>query len=103
MPKNRIFGVTTAVSGGSSSYRKVPPKGHFAVYVGPDDKTAKRFVVPMCVLKNEVFQKLLDKAAEEYGFDSGRSSKLVIPCDELAFRRLIASIGACEHASTCSH
>uniref|UniRef100_A0A6N2MAK1 Auxin-responsive protein n=1 Tax=Salix viminalis TaxID=40686 RepID=A0A6N2MAK1_SALVM len=43
------------------------PKGHFVVYVGNE---MKRFVVPTSYLKNPIFQKLLDKAAEEFGFDN---------------------------------
>lgn len=69
--------------------RKTAPKGHFVVYVGTE---MTRFVVPMSVLKNALFQELLHKAADEYGFDC--SSKLLLPCDEFTFRRLIASIAA---------
>ncbi|KAL8467285.1 hypothetical protein ACS0TY_036123 [Phlomoides rotata] len=63
--------------------KKIAPKGHFVVYVG---KEMTRFVVPISFLKNPLFQQLLDKAAEEYGFD--HTSKITIPCDEATFRRL---------------
>ncbi|KAF9599923.1 hypothetical protein IFM89_001869 [Coptis chinensis] len=65
--------------------RKKAPKGHFVVYVGSD---MRRYVVPMFYLKNSLFQQLLDKAAEEYGFDS--QSSIVLPCDESNFERLMA-------------
>ncbi|WRX31488.1 Small auxin-up RNA - like 10 [Theobroma cacao] len=59
------------------------PKGHFVVYVGT---TMTRFVIPTSFLKNPIFQQLLDKAAEEYGFNN--QSRLILPCDEFAFQRL---------------
>ncbi|KAK6257931.1 hypothetical protein QUC31_001390 [Theobroma cacao] len=45
-----------------------------------------RFVIPTSFLKNPIFQQLLDKAAEEYGFNN--QSRLILPCDEFAFQRL---------------
>lgn len=65
--------------------KKIAPKGHFVVYVG---KEMTRFVVPISFLKNPLFQQLLDKAAEEFGFD--HTSKITLPCDEVTFRRLIS-------------
>ncbi|KAJ7957128.1 Auxin-induced protein [Quillaja saponaria] len=59
------------------------PKGHFVVYVGDE---LKRFIVPLSYLKNPVFQQLMEKAAEEYGF--GHRS-IVLPCDEIHFQRVI--------------
>ncbi|KAJ4823056.1 hypothetical protein Tsubulata_027794 [Turnera subulata] len=63
--------------------RSRAPKGHFVVYVGNE---MKRFVVPTSYLKNPTFQELLDKAAEEYGFDN--QNGIVLPCDESTFKRL---------------
>lgn len=63
------------------------PKGHFVVYVGNE---MKRFVLPTSYLKNPLLQNLLDKAAEEYGFDN--SNGILLPCDESTFRRLIAML-----------
>ena len=42
------------------------PIGHFAVYVGADEK--KRFVIPLSYLNHPDFQDLLCQAEEEYGF-----------------------------------
>ncbi|KAJ8641858.1 hypothetical protein MRB53_018552 [Persea americana] len=66
------------------------PKGHFAVYVGSD---RKRFVVPTSYLKHPLFQQLLDKAAEEFGFDN--QSGIVLPCDVSTFEGLISVLASC--------
>ncbi|KAH7574959.1 hypothetical protein JRO89_XS02G0026500 [Xanthoceras sorbifolium] len=42
------------------------PKGHFAVYVG--DNQRKRFVIPISYLNQPSFQDLLSQAEEEFGF-----------------------------------
>lgn len=65
--------------------RRRAPKGHFVVYVGDE---MKRFVVPTSYLKNPMFQQLLEKAEEEYGFDN--QNGIVLPCDEPTFERLTA-------------
>ncbi|KAL2241771.1 UNVERIFIED_CONTAM: Auxin-responsive protein SAUR50 [Sesamum indicum] len=75
--------------------RKIAPRGHFVVYVGSE---MTRFVVPLSLLKNPLFQQLLDRAAEEYGFDHHNTTTtttttgITLPCDEPTFRRLIDAI-----------
>lgn len=64
---------------------KGTPKGHFVVYVGIG---RERFAVPMTYLKNPKFQRLLDRAADEYGFNNPNG--IVLPCDASSFRRLLA-------------
>lgn len=64
---------------------KRPPKGHFVVYAG---KEQKRFVIPLSFMKKPIFQQLLEKSAEEYGFDY--SNGIVLPCDESTFHSLTA-------------
>ncbi|TYJ44395.1 hypothetical protein E1A91_A03G221700v1 [Gossypium mustelinum] len=54
------------------------PKGHVAVYVGEDNK--KRFNHPL-------FQDLLDRAEEEFGFNHPMGG-LTIPCSEEHFVRI---------------
>ncbi|XP_062176872.1 auxin-responsive protein SAUR21-like [Alnus glutinosa] len=58
---------------------KIVPKGYFAVYVGEYQK--KRFILPMSYLNEPSFQKLLNEAAEEFGFDHPMGG-LTIPCRE---------------------
>ncbi|KAL1215709.1 Auxin-responsive protein SAUR29 [Cardamine amara subsp. amara] len=60
------------------------PKGHFAVYVGEEDKETKRFVVPIYYLKHPLFQALLRQAEDEFGIDHQRKC-LTIPCAEDVF------------------
>nr|GLL28425.1 auxin-responsive protein SAUR21-like [Ipomoea trifida]GMD02551.1 auxin-induced protein 15A-like [Ipomoea batatas]GMD04989.1 auxin-induced protein 15A-like [Ipomoea batatas]GMD07062.1 auxin-induced protein 15A-like [Ipomoea batatas]GMD08638.1 auxin-induced protein 15A-like [Ipomoea batatas] len=58
------------------------PKGHCAVYVGESQK--KRFVIPISFLSQPLFQDLLSKAEEEFGF-SHPMGGLTIPCREDVF------------------
>ena len=67
------------------------PKGHFAVYVGENEK--KRFVVPVSLLSQPSFQDLLIQAEDEYGFDHPMGG-LTIPCSEDTFIDLISSLNA---------
>ncbi|KAI8554162.1 hypothetical protein RHMOL_Rhmol05G0077200 [Rhododendron molle] len=61
------------------------PKGYIAVYVGEIQK--KRFVVPISYLNQPLFQELLHKAEEEFGF-SPPMGGLTIPCKEDIFLNL---------------
>ncbi|KAJ0076711.1 hypothetical protein Patl1_36585 [Pistacia atlantica] len=58
------------------------PEGFFAVYVGETQK--KRFVVPVSYLNQPLFQDLLNKAEEEFGFNHPMGG-LTIPCGEDTF------------------
>ncbi|WMV54287.1 hypothetical protein MTR67_047672 [Solanum verrucosum] len=49
-----------------------------------------RFVVPTSYLKNPLFQNMLDKAAEEYGFHN--RNRILLPCDESTFQQLLITI-----------
>ena len=69
------------------------PKGHLAVYVGESEK--KRFVIPVSLLSQPLFQDLLIQAEEEYGYDHPMGG-LTIPCREDAFVGLISSLNASE-------
>ncbi|ESQ38641.1 hypothetical protein EUTSA_v10029288mg [Eutrema salsugineum] len=64
------------------------PRGHFVVYVGTTMKL-ERFVVPTRFLKSPYFQKLLEKAAEEFGYAEAHRNKIVLPCDVSSFRSLV--------------
>ncbi|PIN06952.1 hypothetical protein CDL12_20485 [Handroanthus impetiginosus] len=65
---------------------KKTPKGHIVVYVG---EGMKRYVVPISCLKNHDFQKLLEEAAEVYGFYS--QGGILLPCNEATFLSVINS------------
>ncbi|CAN4099929.1 unnamed protein product [Withania somnifera] len=86
MPKKNTTTTTTKEDIHEGRRLSRTPKGHFVVYVGSE---MKRFVLPTSYLKNPLFQNLLDKAAEEYGFDN-RNNGILLPCDESTFCRLIA-------------
>ncbi|XP_020257008.1 auxin-induced protein 15A [Asparagus officinalis] len=57
------------------------PRGHFAIYVG---EAQKRFIVPVSYLKNPLFQNLLSRAEEEFGFDHCMGG-IRVPCREDTF------------------
>ncbi|XP_030444590.1 auxin-responsive protein SAUR24-like [Syzygium oleosum] len=65
------------------------PKGYLAVYVGERQK--KRFVVPVSFLNQPLFQDLLSKAEEEFGFDHPMGG-LTIPCTEDTFIALTSQL-----------
>ncbi|CAJ2654487.1 unnamed protein product [Trifolium pratense] len=52
-------------------------KGHFVV-IAEDEEETKRFVVPLRCLRNPIFMRLLEQAAEKYGFDG--DGALIVPC-----------------------
>ncbi|KAI4330076.1 hypothetical protein MLD38_028384 [Melastoma candidum] len=62
------------------------PKGHFVVYVGIEEM---RYMVPLFYLDCPSFKNLLDKAADEYGYNS--NSRIVLSCDSGTFSRVMAS------------
>ncbi|KAL3530522.1 hypothetical protein ACH5RR_009844 [Cinchona calisaya] len=70
--------------------RNVPDdvkEGHFAV-IAMDDDELKRFVVPLSCLTHPTFLRLLEQAAEEYGFDI--EGALTIPCRPSELERILA-------------
>ncbi|KAF7820552.1 indole-3-acetic acid-induced protein ARG7-like [Senna tora] len=68
------------------------PPGFFAVYVGLE---RKRFVIPARFLKLPIFQFLLEKAEEEFGYQS--NGGLVLPCDVSFFAQLVYCLHRDEH------
>ncbi|KAA8522687.1 hypothetical protein F0562_009151 [Nyssa sinensis] len=70
-------------SSGSVSNRRIP-SGSLAVYVGAE---RRRFVIPTRFLNLPVFVSLLNKAEEEFGFQS--SGGLVLPCEVGFFRGVL--------------
>ncbi|PSS15543.1 Auxin-responsive protein [Actinidia chinensis var. chinensis] len=65
------------------------PKGYLAVYVGEAQK--KRFLIPISYLNQPLFQDLLHKAEEEFGFRHPMGG-LAIPCKEDIFLNLTSGL-----------
>ncbi|KAL4571169.1 hypothetical protein LXL04_017920 [Taraxacum kok-saghyz] len=68
----------------SRQRRRIPSPGSLAVYVGAE---RRRFVIPTRFLNFPVFVALLNKAEEEFGFQT--TGGLVIPCDAIFFKNLL--------------
>uniref|UniRef100_A0A2N9J2H9 Uncharacterized protein n=1 Tax=Fagus sylvatica TaxID=28930 RepID=A0A2N9J2H9_FAGSY len=69
------------------SSASVVPEGHVPVYVGDE---MERFVVSAELLNHPVFVKLLNKSAQEYGYD--QKGALRIPCHVLVFERVLEAL-----------
>ena len=66
------------------------PKGFLAVYVGENPKK-QRYLVPVSYLNQPLFQDLLIKAEEEFGFNHAMGG-LTIPCPEDIFLNVTSRI-----------
>ena len=73
------------------SSRRVP-SGSLGVYVGTE---RRRFVIPTRFLNLPIFVDLLNKAEEEFGFQS--NGGLVFPCEVVFFKNLLKSLERDEH------
>lgn len=71
----------------TSAVPKDVKEGHFAV-VAVDGEEPKRFVVPLSCLTHPMFLRLLEQAAEEYGFD--HEGALTIPCHPSEVEKILA-------------
>lgn len=67
------------------------PEGSFVVYVGEQEK--KRFVVPLSLLNQPLFQDMLRQSEEEFGYDHPMGG-LTIPCSQDQFIDLASHLGA---------
>ncbi|XP_076909388.1 protein SMALL AUXIN UP-REGULATED RNA 51-like [Bidens hawaiensis] len=67
----------TGFGSGQETVPEDVKEGHFAV-IAADDFEERRFVVPLAYLDRPCFQRLLERAAEEYGFD--HEGALMVPC-----------------------
>lgn len=88
---------STASSHVSRSRRRAAavPEGHIPVYVGDE---MERFVVSAELLNHPVFVKLLNKSAQEYGYEHNNGA-LRIPCDVFVFERLLEALRLQSHPS----
>ncbi|PWA48321.1 small auxin-up RNA [Artemisia annua] len=80
----------------SSSSQTRVPEGYLPVYVGDE---MERFVVSADLLNHPVFINLLNKSAQEYGYQ--QKGVLRIPCHVLVFQRVLDALrlgqeGSCD-------
>ncbi|XP_071699100.1 protein SMALL AUXIN UP-REGULATED RNA 12-like [Rutidosis leptorrhynchoides] len=68
----------------SANHQRMPSAGNLAVYVGSE---RRRFIIPTRFLNLPVFVSLLNKAAEEFGFQT--TGGLIIPCEVRFFKKLV--------------
>ncbi|KAG7580572.1 Small auxin-up RNA [Arabidopsis suecica] len=80
----KIFGGSLAGTRKSTS----APKGFLAVYVG---EKKQRYLVPVSYLRQPLFQDLLSKSEEEFGYDHPMGG-LTIPCPEDTFLTVTSRI-----------
>ncbi|KAL0009164.1 hypothetical protein SO802_010666 [Lithocarpus litseifolius] len=71
----------------SSSSASVVPEGHIPVYVGDE---MERFVISAELLNHPLFVNLLNRSAQEYGYD--QKGALRIPCHVLEFERVLEAL-----------
>ncbi|XVF18191.1 hypothetical protein REPUB_Repub11eG0000700 [Reevesia pubescens] len=76
-----------AVSSFKKQLRRSVPDGHVPVYVGEE---MERFVVNAELLNHPVFIGLLNKSAQEYGYE--QKGVLHIPCHVLVFERVMEAL-----------
>nr|XP_043629680.1 auxin-responsive protein SAUR71-like [Erigeron canadensis] len=69
------------------------PEGHLPVYVGDE---MERFVVSAELLNHPVFIYLLNKSAQEYGYE--QQGVLRIPCHVIVFERVLEALRLGEEA-----
>ncbi|KAF5815164.1 putative small auxin-up RNA [Helianthus annuus] len=63
------------------------PEGHLPVYVGDE---MERFIVSADLLNHPIFISLLNKSAQEYGYE--QKGVLRIPCHVLLFERVLEAM-----------
>ncbi|XP_047943745.1 auxin-responsive protein SAUR71-like [Salvia hispanica] len=63
------------------------PEGHLPVYVGDE---MERFVVSAELLNHPIFVMLLNKSAQEYGYE--QKGVLRIPCHVFTFERVLEAL-----------
>ncbi|KAK9269252.1 hypothetical protein L1049_001022 [Liquidambar formosana] len=83
MQRWKNMSLRTRSDADSGSSRRIPP-GFLAVYVGVE---RKRFVIPTRFLNLPILVDLLNKAEEEFGFQS--NGGLVLPCEVGFFRQVL--------------
>ncbi|GMI72994.1 SMALL AUXIN UPREGULATED 71 [Hibiscus trionum] len=75
---------------GPAKQRSDVPHGHFPVYVGMDQTATRRFAVSAEMLRQPIFVELLNRSAQEYGYD--QRGVLRIPINVAVFERVLESL-----------
>lgn len=91
MIKETVRALQRGLSRSGSPNRFVPgdvKQGHFAVLAVSDERPS-RFILPLSCLSNPLFLKLLESAAEEFGFN--QEGTLAIPCRASELERVLES------------
>ncbi|KAK8542512.1 hypothetical protein V6N13_136914 [Hibiscus sabdariffa] len=83
----RAESLSISVSSSKKPGRRSVPEGHVPVYVGEE---MERFVVSAELLNHPVFVGLLNKSAQEYGYE--QKGVLHIPCHVLVFERVMEAL-----------
>uniref|UniRef100_A0A7N0ZSL1 SAUR family protein n=1 Tax=Kalanchoe fedtschenkoi TaxID=63787 RepID=A0A7N0ZSL1_KALFE len=84
----RLKSCTTTSSNSTNKHKthsRAPPDvpaGHVAIHVG-----SRRYVIRATHLNHPIFEQLLSKAEEEYGFE--HDGPITIPCDEDFFEEVL--------------
>lgn len=88
----KILGRSIAAAVATASKRPLgsAPKGFLAVYVGESLKK-QRYIVPVSYLNQPLFQALLSKSEEDFGFDHPMGG-LTITCPEDSFLTVTSRI-----------
>ncbi|KAL7162908.1 hypothetical protein ACSBR2_043222 [Camellia fascicularis] len=83
--KELLIGGESLLSDGKGKAVVQVPRGYLAVYVGPE---LQRYVIPACYLSMPEFMELMEKAAEEFGYQ--HDGGLSIPnCEEDDFEVIL--------------
>ncbi|KAI3716550.1 hypothetical protein L1987_67503 [Smallanthus sonchifolius] len=78
----------TSFGSGQETVPEDVKEGYFSVIAALDGEE-RRFVVPLAYLDRPSFQRLLKRAAEEYGFD--HEGALMVPCRPSELEWMLAS------------
>lgn len=96
--RSLLLGNKTETTADSVAVPEDVKEGHFAVIAVRGDNP-QRVVLPLSCLTHPTFVKLLEEAAEEYGFN--HEGALAIPCSPTKLQRILAELDnrQCRHTN----
>ncbi|XP_022721109.1 auxin-responsive protein SAUR71-like [Durio zibethinus] len=74
----------------ATKQRSDVPHGHFPVYAGINQTSTRRFIVSAEMLRHPIFVELLNRSAQEYGYE--QRGVLRIPINDVVFERVLESL-----------